>query len=57
LENYSINMSQHTNLHLPQADLAVCQKGVYYLGTEVFNSLPSDVKNFSNNPKHFKTVW
>jgi hypothetical protein len=30
-ENYSINTRQSTNLHLPQASLAIYQKGVYYL--------------------------
>jgi hypothetical protein len=49
-------MRQSTNLHLPQANLAIYQKRVYCLGIKVYNSLPSDIKNFSNNPKKFKTV-
>jgi hypothetical protein len=55
-ENYSINMRQSTNLHLPQANLAIYQKGVYYLGIKIYNSLLSDIKIFSNNQKKFKTV-
>ena len=55
-ENYSINTRQSTNLHLPQANLAIYKKGVYFVGIKIYNSLPSDIKNFSNNPKKFKTV-
>jgi hypothetical protein len=56
LENYSINTRQSTNLHLPQEKLALYKKGVYYLGIKIYNNLASDIKNFSNNPKKFKTV-
>jgi hypothetical protein len=49
-------MRQSTNLHLPQANLAIYQKGVNYLGIKSYSSHPSDIKNFSNNPKKFKTV-
>jgi hypothetical protein len=55
-ENYSINMRQSTNLHLPQAKLARYQKRVYNLGIKIYNSLPSDIKNFSYNLKKFKAV-
>jgi hypothetical protein len=55
-EIYSINLRQSANLHLPQVNLAIYQKGVYYLGIKIYNSLPSDIKNFSNNPKKFKTL-
>jgi hypothetical protein len=49
-------MRQSTNLHLPQENLAIYQKGVYCLGIKIYNSLPSNIKNVSNNPKKFKTV-
>jgi hypothetical protein len=48
--------SQNINLYLPQTNLAAYQKRVYYLGIKNFNSLPSNIKNFSNNPTKFKTA-
>ena len=36
--------------------LAMYQKGVYCLGIKLFNSIPSDIKIFSNNPQKFKTA-
>jgi hypothetical protein len=53
-ETYSINARQSINLHLPHTNLAIHQKGVSSLGIKIFNSLPSDIKNFSNNKKIFK---
>jgi hypothetical protein len=55
-ENYRINMRQSTTLYLPQANLALYQKGVYCLGIKVLNSLPSGNENSSDNLKKFKTV-
>jgi hypothetical protein len=51
---YNINTRQSTNLHLPQTNLAMYQKGVYYVGIKLFNSLPSKIKNFSNDPKNLQ---
>jgi hypothetical protein len=42
------------DLHLPQATLAMYQKGVYYLGVKVFNSLPKTLTDISNKPGKFK---
>jgi len=36
--------------------MAIYQKWVYYLGIKIFNSLPFDIKNFSNKPKIFKAT-
>jgi hypothetical protein len=52
-ENHSIYTSS-SNFHLPHANLAIYQKVVYYLGVKVFNNLPQDIKNVSDNPKRFK---
>jgi hypothetical protein len=51
---YNINTRKSTNLHLPQTNLAMSQKGVYYLGIKLSNSLPSKIKNFSTNPKNLQ---
>ena len=37
-----INTRQNANLHQPSVNMTKHQKGVYYLGVEVFNMLPSD---------------
>ena len=55
-ETYSINTRQSINLHLPHTNLAILKKGVPSLGIKIFNSLPSEIKNFSNNQKIFKTI-
>jgi len=36
--------------------LATYQKGVYYSGVEIFNNLPSDIKNISRNLKRFERI-
>ena len=33
--------------------LDIYQKGVYYSGTEIFNSLPRDIKTYIDNPRTF----
>jgi hypothetical protein len=55
-EIHSINTRQGPNLHLSLANLDIHQKGVHYSGIEVFNSLPSSIKVFFDNPKAFKMV-
>lgn len=55
-EIYRIHTRQSINLHLPQTNLAIHQKGVSSLDIKTFNSLPSETKNFSNNQKEFKTA-
>jgi hypothetical protein len=52
--NHNISTRQAYNLHLPQANLTLYQKGVHYSGIKIFNSLPIEIKNSSNNRKSFK---
>jgi hypothetical protein len=42
------------NLHLPISNLSVHQKGTYYSGIKMFNSLPSQIKDLSHNRNQFK---
>jgi hypothetical protein len=56
LEICSINTRQGSNLHLPLANLDFYQKGVYYSGIKVFNSIPSSIKVFFDNSKTFKII-
>jgi hypothetical protein len=41
-------------LHLPQANLAIFQKGAYYLGIKIFNTLPIEIEGLSDNPRNLK---
>jgi hypothetical protein len=43
-------------LHLPLANLDIYQKAVQDLSIEIFNSLPSRIKNSFDNPKPFQNV-
>ena len=47
------NIKSFSCIHI---HIFIHQKGVYCLAIKIFNGLPSDSKNFSNNPKKFKTV-
>jgi len=45
-------------VHLTQANLAIFQKGAYeyYSGIKIFNTLPTEIQDLSNNPKKFETA-
>ena len=53
-EIYHTDTRQHANFHQPSVNVTKYQKGVYYLGVKVFNTLPSYIKKQFNNPKKFK---
>jgi len=53
-ENYNLDTRQRNNLYLPQANLTIYQKGAYYLGINIFNNLPSEIKNVAGNQKKCK---
>jgi hypothetical protein len=53
-EIHNINTRNKLNLHLPMSNLSVYQKGTYYSGIKVFNSLPSQTKDLSHNRNQFK---
>ena len=53
-ENYNLDTRQRNNLHLPQANLTIYQKGACYLGIQIFNNLPLEIKNVAGNQKKFK---
>jgi len=48
-EIHNINTRHTSNLHLPKAYLNIYQKGVYYLGIKIFNSLPWHIKTYIDN--------
>ena len=52
---YHDSNTRHRNdLHLPQATLAMYQKGVCYSGIKVFNGLPRALKDISSKPGKFR---
>jgi hypothetical protein len=55
-DNCSIYSGHSSDLHLPQTNLAIYQKEVYYSGIKIFNNLSSDIKYTSGNLKRFKRI-
>jgi hypothetical protein len=55
-EIYTINIQQSINLHLPSVYLTKCKKGVYYMGIEIFNHLPRDIRELLYDVNKFKLV-
>jgi hypothetical protein len=54
LKVHCINTRQHFDLHQPLSSLVKYQKGVYWNGIKVINSLPSYTKDKSNDYRDFK---
>lgn len=48
-EIQAINTRHSSNLHVPSANLDICQTGDYYLGIEIVNSLSFKIKKFLIN--------
>jgi len=53
-EFHNINTTHSSYVHLPLANVDIYQRGVYYSGIKIFNSLPFNVTNISDNPRTFK---
>jgi hypothetical protein len=53
-EIHGINTRQQNNLYQPLANLSKYQKGIYYLGTKVYNNLPQHIKDTSDYTKVFE---
>jgi hypothetical protein len=53
-EIHNISTRNKSNLHLPISNLSVYQKGTYYTGIRVFNSLPFQIKELCHNINQFK---
>jgi len=55
-EIYNINTRYNSNFYLSSTNLTLVQKGVHYSGSKVFNHLPENIKGFSQDLRHFKSV-
>jgi hypothetical protein len=51
---HNINTRTKSNLHQPLANLSTYQKGAYYYGIKVFNSMPTQIKDLSANRNQFR---
>jgi len=51
---HQINTRQTSDLHVPTADFTIYQKGVYYSGINIYNHLPTAIKDLSGDKKKFK---
>jgi hypothetical protein len=56
LDIHGRNTRQSSNLHQTTSNLSLYQRGTYYMGIKIFNSLPSYIKDLSHNIKQFKLV-
>jgi hypothetical protein len=56
MDSHNLETRQNNNLYTPQANLSVYQKGAYYSGVNIFNKLPSNIKNVNGNITKFKTT-
>jgi len=53
---HSFNTRFHYDLHIPAANLAVFQKGVWYAGIKIYNHLPPTLKQLSYDISKFKAA-
>jgi hypothetical protein len=51
---HNINTRTKSNLHPPLANFSTYQKGAYYYGIKVFNSVPTQIKDLTANINQFK---
>jgi hypothetical protein len=53
-EIHNINTWHTNNLRLPRTHVSIYHKGVYNSGIKIFNSLPRNIKTYTDNPKTLK---
>jgi hypothetical protein len=51
---HNINTRSNLDWNYPQSHLSVYQKGAYYTAIKVFNRLPVQIQQFSQDTKQFK---
>jgi hypothetical protein len=54
LKLFQTNSTIHIHLHRPIANFSCFQKGAYYAGIKIFNSLPPSLKTISDKKEKFK---
>jgi hypothetical protein len=53
-EVHDISSRQYVNLFRPSTSFTKVQKGAYYSGIKIYNSLPKELKQMSNDQKSFE---
>ena len=53
-EIHNINTRQHWNFHQPAPNLTGFKQGIHYSGVKIYNNLPLDIKQLSDNPRLFE---
>jgi hypothetical protein len=53
---HNISTRYRYNLHVPNTNLSIFQKGVYYSGIKLFNNLPPTIKSLNHDTKKFKAA-
>jgi hypothetical protein len=51
---HNIHTRQHKDLHKPTLNLTGYQQGIYFSGKRVYNKLPSDIRQLSDDHKNFE---
>ena len=54
-EIHNINTRKNSDFYQPLPLLTIYQKGPFYMGIEVYNSLPPEIQGLSHNIKKFKS--
>jgi hypothetical protein len=54
MELHKINTHQKSDIHIPLVSLTKVQKGVYYTGITLFNSLPPSIEQVAHDVNTFK---
>ena len=55
-EIHNINTHNNSDLHMPNTNLTIVQKGVLYSGSKIYNKLPPHIKGLSDDLKRFKSM-
>jgi hypothetical protein len=55
-EIHNIDTRQNNNLHPPITPLTKAQKGAYYSGINIYNHLPTSIKELANEQKPFRSA-
>jgi hypothetical protein len=53
-DSHNVRTRQCENLHFPSVVLTLYQSGVYFMGIQFFNKLPSYLKELVGSPNIFK---
>jgi len=53
-EIHNINTRNNSNFHQLLLHVTIYQKGPFYMGVNIYNSLPPEIKDLSHNIKKFQ---